>query len=205
MQGYSRSQPLVLLWLGRRVVRVMRNGCGCSGGGSSAKACAWDEYINSGLCTASLSAWVGGGRPRRTLWVVRWVVGGVVRTLQAICRVRRGRISQGWVGAATFAGLRADGGWCGRDSTGGRSVCGVDVGGIGWWMLLVERKKNLRGGQAGLRSGSECRLRIIEFFVSEVLQPAVASSKPSTSTSTTPCYLLSCLAAAYPACAYDYD
>jgi hypothetical protein len=52
MRGYLNSQPLVLLWLERRLLRVMRNGCGFSGGGSSAKACAWDEYINSGLFTA---------------------------------------------------------------------------------------------------------------------------------------------------------
>ena len=60
--------------------------------------------------------------------------GGVGATLQAICRVRRGRISQGWVeGAATFAGRRADGRWCQKRFDGG-SVCGgwnrvVDAGG----------------------------------------------------------------------------
>jgi hypothetical protein len=46
----------------------MRNGCGFSGGGSSTKACAWDEYINSGLFYVLSSAWVVvgdlGGRCR---------------------------------------------------------------------------------------------------------------------------------------------
>lgn len=83
---------------------------------------------------------------------VGWVGGdGVGATLQAICRVRAagGGCRRAVVGAATFAGRRADGGWCERDSTGGRSVCGVDVGGIGWWMLLVEmERKNLRGDQS---------------------------------------------------------
>lgn len=99
MQGYCNSQPLVLLWLERRLDRVMRNGCGCSGGGSSAKACAWDEYINSGLCTASLSAWVGSGRPRRTLQVWDgWVVVVVLerRSRQFAECVRRGADVAGW-------------------------------------------------------------------------------------------------------------
>ena len=151
MQGYCKSQPLVLLWLGRRVVRVMRNGCGCSGGGSSAKACAWDEYINSGLCTASVSAWAGGGRPRRTLWVWDGCRGGVGGRLQAICRVRRGADVAGMaVGAATFAGRRADGGWQWKRFD-GRPVC-VWCG-CGWNRVVDAaggERKNLRGARAGL-------------------------------------------------------
>jgi hypothetical protein len=136
----------VLLWLERRLPRVMRNGCGFSGGGSSTKACAWDEYINSGLFYVVSRAWVVvgdlGGRCRVC---VRGVLGRVV-ALQTICRVRRGRSSQ--VGVATFAGRRRLG-----DAVDMVQVCvrwEVDQG-CCWWRGKIQAEANPVWAASALR------------------------------------------------------
>lgn len=90
-------------------LRVMRNGCCCSGGGSTRKAFAWDEYIYPALCSMTL-CWVrwrssrggmllavGGdvGAPIGWLWCV---VGGFAGMWFARSCARRwcGGAETGW-------------------------------------------------------------------------------------------------------------
>lgn len=58
--AYAESQPLLRSWEVLRGLRVMRNGDGCTGGGSAEKAFAWDEYIYPGLWSGFVRSAAGG-------------------------------------------------------------------------------------------------------------------------------------------------